>query len=354
MKKGTVESSIYFTQREIYDALMSSKKVMSISLLMELAKDRGILISSEDTREEIIEYLSYFVYDYYDLNTLIDHITPAHKKEKSKVTQLNTVVDTNDIQKASKDITNNQNDKTIINVVKDIENPNKTIVNISWEEIDYGKNRLRQKIRRESSVEIIEKNGLTTISKDSNDTVDKIMETMFQKVSETKDLIIKEEKINLYGLTFQVKTQYFTDLINSVEDCKLVDVIKVSVNKEDEFDTEEDILNMITKASFRGVGLLNTEEYQKLKDTGYFITSIIWQSEETKKDGDKIEFEATLSISKKSEELTFAPKGIFRSQGKGEYTKTKRPLKEEEIIKYTKKLEELSFKIYKDILNKEE
>jgi len=180
------------------------------------------------------------------------------------------------------------------------------------------------------------------------------METMFQKVSETKDLIIKEEKINLYGLTFQVKTQYFTDLINGVEDCKLVDVIKVSVNKEDEFDTEEDILNMITKASFRGVGLLNTEEYQKLKDTGYFITSIIWQSEETKKDGDKIEFEATLSISKKSEELTFAPKGIFRSQGKGEYTKTKRPLKEEEIIKYTKKLEELSFKIYKDILNKEE
>jgi len=116
MKKGTVESSIYFTQREIYDALMSSKKVMSIPLLMELAKDRGILISSEDTREEIIEYLSYFVYDYYDLNTLIDHITPAYKKEKSKVTQLNTVVEINDIQKVSRDITNNQNDKTIINV----------------------------------------------------------------------------------------------------------------------------------------------------------------------------------------------------------------------------------------------
>jgi len=354
MKKGTVESSIYFTQREIYDALMSSKKVMSIPLLMELAKDRGILISSEDTREEIIEYLSYFVYDYYDLNTLIDHITPSYKKEKSKVTQIDTIVDVNDIQKASKDIINNQNNKTMIDVVKDIQNPNKTIVNISWEETDYGKNRLRQKIRKESIVEITEENGITTISKDSNQTVDKVVETIFQKISEKKDVIIKEEKINLYGLTFQQKTQYFTNLINGIDGCRLMDVIKVSVNKEDEFDTEEDILNMITKASFKGIGLLNTEEYQKLKDTGYFITSIIWQSVETKKDGDKIEFEATLSISKKSEELTFAPKGIFRSQGNKEYTKTKRPLKEEELVEYTKKLEKLSFKIYKDILNREE
>ncbi len=354
MRKKTIESSIYFTPREIFDALMSSKKIITTSVLVELARDRGVIVSSEDTREDIIKYLSSFVYDYYDLNVLIEHITPSYKKEKLKTTQLDAVIDINDLVKISKDISNNQDDKTRVTTTKDAKDPNKTIIKIEWEDIDLGKTRLRQKVPKESIVELVEENGVMKISKASNDKVDEVLQSIISKVSEKRDIDIKEEKINLYGFSFEEKTQYFTKLINSIDKCTLFDVVKVSVNKEDGFDEEEEIIEVITNASFKGNGLLHTDEYQTLKEREYFITSILWQSVEDRVNGDKIEFEASLVISKECEELTFAPKVIFRSNGSGGYTKSRRPLKEEELNQYTKILEKQVFSIYKGIIDNKE
>ena len=354
MRKKIIESSIYFTPREIFDALMSSKKTMTTSVLVELARDRGVIVSSEDTREDIIEYLSSFVYDYYDLNVLIEHITPSHKKEKLKTTQLDAVIDINDLVKVSKNISNNQDDKTRVTTTKDAKDPNKTIIKIEWEDTDLGKTRLRQKVPKESIVELVEENGVMKISKASNDKVDEVLQSIISKVSEKRDIDIKEEKINLYGFSFEEKTQYFTKLINSIDKCNLVDVVKVSVNKEDGFDEEEEMIEVITNASFKGNGLLHTDEYQTLKEREYFITSILWQSVEDRVNGDKIEFEASLVISKECEELTFAPKAIFRSNDNGGYTKSRRPLKEEELNQYTKILEKQVFAIYKGIINNKE
>jgi hypothetical protein len=354
MRKNIIESSIYFTPREIFDALMSSKKTMTTAILIELARDRGLIVSHEDSREDIIKYLSTFVYDYYDLNVLIEHITPSHKKEKLKTTQLDTVIEVNDLIKASKDISNNQEDKTRVTTTKDIKEPNKTILKIEWEDIDLSKTRLRQKAPKESIVEFVEENGIMKVSKASNEKVDEVLQSIISKISKKKAIEIKEEKINLYGFSFEEKTEYFTKLINSVDNCTLSDVVKVSVNKEDSFDEEEEMINIITNASFKGVGLLGTGEYQKLKDAGYFITSIIWQSIENKNNGNKIEFEASLIISKECEELTFAPKVIFRSNGEKGYTKSRRPLKDDERIEYIKVLEEQAFSIYKGIIDKEE
>jgi hypothetical protein len=134
----------------------------------------------------------------------------------------------------------------------------------------------------------------------------------------------------------------------------MFDVIKVSVNHEDNPEAEEDVLNMITNASFKGKGLLSTPEYQKLKDDGYFITSIIWKSEELKKNGNHIEFEAGLSSGSKSEEVIFAAKGAYRFVEKDKYTTTRRPLTPEESEKYTKVLETSAFKVFNDIKSQEE
>jgi len=354
MKKNIIESSIYFTPREIFDALMSSKKTMTTSILIELARDRGLIISSEDSRENIIKYLSSFIYDYYDLNVLIEHITPSHKKEKLKTTQLDTVIEINDLLMAAKEVTNNPEDKTRVTTTKDATNPNKTILKVEWEDIDLSKTKLRQKVPKESIVEVVKENGIMKVSKASNEKVDEVLQSIVSKVAKKKEIEIKEEKINLYGFSFEEKTEYFTKLINSIDKCTLFDVVKVSVNKEDSFDEVEEMINIITNASFKGIGLLGTGEYQELKKAGYFITSIIWQSIEDKNNGNKIEFEASLVITKECEELTFSPKVIFRSNGDKGYTKSRRPLKEEELSEYTKILEKQAFSIYKGIIDKKE
>lgn len=349
--KAQTESRIYFTEKDIYDALMSSKRTMTMSLLLDLARDKGILLSSEDAREDIIKYLSSLVYDYYDLNVLIEHITPAYKKEKSKVTKINTVIDVNQL----KAITKNINDSnTTIQVTSAVDNPNKTVLEVEYDELDFSKTRLRQKIRKKSTIEITKDNGKSIISKPSNDKVDEIMESILGVIEQKTNEKIHEDKIDLYGWSHGQKIEYFTTLIESIDECKLLDVIKVSVNHEDNPEAEEDVLNMITNASFKGKGLLATPEYQKLKNDGYFITSIIWKSEELKKNGDYIEFEAGLSSASKSEEVMFTAKGAYRFVEKDKYTSTRRPLTIEESEKYTKILEKSAFMVFNDIKSKEE
>lgn len=349
--KAQTESRIYFTEKDIYDALMSSKRTMTMSLLLELARDKGILLSSEDSREDIIKYLSSLVYDYYDLNVLIEHITPAHKKEKSKVTKINTEIDDSQL----KAITKNINDgNTTIQVTTTPDNPNKTVLDVEYDELDFSKTRLRQKIRKKSTIEITKDNGKSIISKPSNDKVDQIMQSILSGIKQKTSEKINEDKINLYGWSHSQKIEYFTTLIDSIDECKMFDVIKVSVNHEDNPEAEEDVLNMITNASFKGKGLLSTPEYQKLKDDGYFITSIIWKSEELKKNGNYIEFEAGLSSGSKSEEVVFAAKGAYRFVEKDKYTTTRRPLTPEESETYTKVLETSAFKVFNDIKSQEE
>lgn len=352
MNKKHLESRIYFTEKDIYDALMSSKRSMTIPLIIDLARDRGILLSPEDSRDDLIKYLSSLVYDYYDLNVLIDHITPSHKKEKSKVTKIDSKIDVNNIKTISKEVAG---EDLTIQVNLDPKNPKKTTLKVEYYEIDLSKTRLRQKVRKESVIEITEEDTGTTISKPSNDRVDQIMQKLLEGIEKKSNSKLNEKKINLYGLQYQKKIEYFTTLIKSIEGCILSDVIKVSVNhEEDNPEAEEDVYNLITNASFKGKGLLSTPEYQKLKSNGYYITSIIWRAEESKKNGDIIEFESTLSSSKECEEVSFSAKGAYRFIEKDKYTNTRRPLSEEEVGRFTKFLEEAAFKVYDEILTDED
>ena len=338
MKKH-LESSIYFTEKDIYDALMSSKRTMTIPLIIELARDKGIILSSEEPRDELVKYLSSLLYDYYDLNVLIDHITPAHKKEKSKVTKIDTKIEATDLKNIAKEIAN---ENIIIQVNKDPNDANKTTLKVEYDEIDFSKTRLRQKVK-------------STISKASNDKVDEIMQKILEKVEIKNNTKIEEKKINLSAFEHKQKIQYFTSLIGNIDGCKLDDVVKVTVNyDEDNPEAEEDVINLITNASFKGKGLLSTPEYQELKEKGFYITSIIWNAIETKTNGDKLEFEASLSSNSNIEEVSFAVKGIYRFKEKDQYTSTKRSLKSEEATKYTNILETAAFKVYDEIEKQEE
>lgn len=350
MQKSHIESSIYFTEKDIYDALMSSKRTMTVPLIMELARDKGILLSSEDSRENLVKYLSSLVYDYHDLNVLIEHITPSHKKEKSNVSKIDTKITAAQLKTITKDLVESS---TTIQVTADPNDSKKTFLKVEYDEIDLSKTRLRQKIRKESIIEITEEANSTKISKPSNNAVDAIMSNILNAIEKKNDSPINEEKINLYNWEHEKIIEYFTTLINSIQGCKLSDVIKVTVNNEDNPEAEEDVLNLITNASFKGKGLLSTEEYQKLKSNGYYITSIVWVSHETKKNGSMVEFEASLSSSKDCDQVVFLVKGIYRFVEKDKYTTTRRPLNTEEAIEYTKYLEEAALSVYGNLKPKE-
>jgi hypothetical protein len=358
---NNTESRIYFTEKDIYDALISSKKTMTTPLIIELARDRGLILSSEDSREDLIKYLSSFIYDYYDLNILIDHLTPSHKKEKSKISKIDSKIDSSHLTKAAKDISVDNDSNINIQITADSYNKDKKIVKIAYDEIDFSKTRLRQKVRRESTVEIFEENNITKIRKPANKKVDEIMQSLLSKIEKTSNETLEEKKINLIGLSLEQKTEFFTTLTNNIDGCEMFDVNKISVNKNDniiededeELEAKDDFINMITNASFKGQGLLQTDEYQNLKKSGYSISSISWLSKQKKDNGNKIQFDASLSKSKTMEELSFSVRGMYRyDDAKNHYTSSIRPLKPEENQYYSDILEKNAFTIYEGILEK--
>lgn len=55
------------TDKEIFDVLMSSKQRITESVMLELAKDRGVFYSAKDSREILADSLSLLPHDYHDL-----------------------------------------------------------------------------------------------------------------------------------------------------------------------------------------------------------------------------------------------------------------------------------------------
>jgi len=118
-------TNMFFTEKDIYDALISSKRTLTIPLVLELARDRGIILSPDDSRENLIKYVSSIVHDFYDLDILIEHITPANKKEKSKVTKYNSEIDSGKLNSCAKEIIEKHNDDINIHIANDSENSDK-------------------------------------------------------------------------------------------------------------------------------------------------------------------------------------------------------------------------------------
>lgn len=334
---------IYFTEKDIEDAIMSSKKVMTNQLLVDLARDRGVLLSAEDKREDLAKYLSSFIFDYYDLQVLVDHLTPSSKKEKTNVSKIKDKLDASKIKNELKK--QEGGNKEVVIKTEMLDSNNMT-VKISYDEIDLSKTRLRQKVRREAVVEIFQEKGSTVIRKPSNPLIDEIIDEMTKNTYD--DLDKKETKINFNDLNSDKKRDFFNKLIQGIPECSLENVNKILLIKPNSDNDTEELTNDITDATFKGKNLLMTSQYNDLKKGGYSISSISWQSKEKKGDKNIIEFEA--SISSSTQELNLLVKGVYRYYSKDDYyTKTIRPLRANEYDKYTKNLEESAFDVYTDI-----
>ncbi|MEE2577389.1 hypothetical protein, partial [Pseudomonas aeruginosa] len=82
------KNPLYFcaTDKEVYDVLMSGKQRLTDSVLLDLAKDRGIFYSPNESRDELSEIMSLLTYDYYDLQVLL-----SRREQKSRGEKLQSI-----------------------------------------------------------------------------------------------------------------------------------------------------------------------------------------------------------------------------------------------------------------------
>lgn len=336
----------FFTDRELFSALLSQKKQVTNSVLIEIALNRGIILPLNEDRTRLVEYISSLPHCYYDIEYILDFLKSSGRSEKFKTTAIESKASLKDLDE-SLEILKTERTAFGEKYINQGSTSDSRIVEINYNDIDYSMTTMRQKKQKKISIEITPISDGFSIRNNSSERADEIIDALISKIESINDEQVVRKTIDLSNVISPAdRTKFFTTLISDLSDFRLEDVCYINVDKriagendsdEDNKDIEEDESNeeasqkmhyVVKRATIDGENLLASPEYQHLTSQGFFICDIIWQSVEYRKtDGKKIEFEAKLSDAPKGKGFEFTVRGAFNATKDG-YTKTKRPLKD--------------------------
>jgi hypothetical protein len=125
-------------------------------------------------------------------------------------------------------------------------------------------------------------------------------------------------------------------------DTKDIDINEIDTLEEIE-QTEEVLTGHVNKAALDGIGLLNSPEYQNLKEKGFFISSLVWKSQENAGSGKRVVFEASFDNPEDFTNFVYNVKGYYKQTEEG-FTITRVPFNEFEKPPYNKLVEDAAKK----------
>lgn len=326
--------AIYFANdKDIYDLLMSSKVHYSDKKLLEMLRERGIVISSEMDREKLVRFFSTLPHDYHSFEMLLSQLPQrlnASKKQTTKISCDATIDQLSSIVLQLQDDRESKfNDSYSVSVGSD-----SVDVDVHYTEMDYSKARLRQRKTREAKFEIVVDAEGVKIRSDSAEKMTEIVRDLESRI-ENAFVDAKLDKLSLdCFFTPEQISEFFVSLATNMPGYSLVDVMTIKLEKmegrsgdtEDTEDTEDiDPIvyeHGVKKAILSGDVLLASPEFQSLSDSGFFISNIRWVSSKV---GNlhKYEFTASFDQSSDERELVYSVDGIYKNKGDGKYNLTR-------------------------------
>jgi len=361
----------YATDKEIYDVLMSSKQRITESILLEIAKDRGILYSPLDARETLARSISCLLHDYYDLTYILDQRGQSNRVEKSTSIILKAKLTIDDLREVSDEYKEHvQSEETIIN---NQHGPNKYNLLVKYSELDYSKTRLVQRREKEANIEFIIQDDQVIVRMPANEKAKEVVNNIKNRLDSIIKTDIPTDKIELTGLQSSLeRTEFFTTLISNLPGFSLYDVTSVKVDSgikeedyddldiDDEYDDDQEAeqseheklaLAMVKNVALKGKSLLTSAEYQQLKGKGFYITSITWRSKKISTTSPIVEFEANFDEPEVGKGFKYGIHGALHFK-KNEYTKHIRPISTDERQQYLALIEGAAQKTLADLREK--
>jgi hypothetical protein len=290
----------YINDKEVYDALESTKQKITNNALLEILKNRGVILSSRTEREDLVEALSEFDFMYHEIENLSSKIETSPRRARYKTTEIHNVegATEEDIRAVLEEIKKTRRPE--YNERFKVSKDNKTYkLNVEYTETDLSKTTLKQK--QENSAEIfIEKIGNTlVIQSPIKDRAKEITERL-KKQFKNKFEDSEPFEISLIDITdAKLRTQFFINILSETESLTYHTVTSVGVESriyipgqdeeistysitdgnetEDSNEIASSELQELVKASLSGTKILTTSEYKNLIENGFFISHIIWE-----------------------------------------------------------------------------
>jgi hypothetical protein len=361
MSKRTL---FYATERDVFEALTAFARKFPNDVLFELARKRGILLSEDEDRESLIEYMSLLPHDYNDFEALIEALNVNARQEK--VTSIT--------------IPKNINRETLSQTIREVfqkRSPygevfnmtslgNKLEVKVEYTEMDLSKTRLRQRIEKDATIELETSGSETHIRRPSNEKTNEIVNELIAALEAKTNSPLDRQTISLAGVADSAKlSKFFTDLITNVEGTEVKDVTLINVDSlegrlrpdietEDTNDVamsdiDKKMLSYVRKVVIDGKGLLYSEEYDHLSKQGFYISRISWIAEEIEGERRRIEFEALFENAKNSTGFSYSVKGFHKKLEDDKHSISRYPLSATDKTHYFEEIEKSAKKSFEAI-----
>ncbi|WP_370240159.1 hypothetical protein [Marisediminitalea sp.] len=344
------------TDKALFEALSQSK--ISGAELRDLFLSRGVIVSAKAERNSLAENFSRCIHDYYDHQRIANALGTIPRREKTASTHISGDYAFNSVEIAAEKLHNDilaQDDLCHL-----VHNDDGTfVIDITYESLDYGKSEFKQVVRKNAHIEVEKVDGHYVIRRPDNETLHNYVDQFLSYLEQEEDICSTRQDVDLRNIESpELRTRFFTLLINSLEGFKLDDVTDVYVynpKKRDPFidGSEEQAIEdayHVTKVSLKGEGVLVSDELDSLYEKGFYIWKVRWRLLEDRADPDKFDFEAQFKDPEYFTGFSFIAKGAVRYKGNGEYNKSPSSLLPKEERDFTAKLEKSSLEIMEHIV----
>jgi hypothetical protein len=330
------------TDKEMFDSLLSAKQQFSDRILLALARHRGTLYSSNDTRAGLADKLSMMVFGFKELSLIPAEFERAGRGEKTTSFRINSELTPSEIKQIADEYRDRVDgeEKVVTNLV----GQTGVRIDLEYVETDFAKTRLRQRQRREAHIEFRVEDGHTVVTLPATEKARQTAAALTDGLYAKKQADIAVEEIDLSSVTDpHLRTAFFTQLITCLPGFALQDVTRVKADlgrkvsdvMEDEAEDEESqedvreasrqMLGVVRAVALHGESLLYSPEYQELQKRGFFLTSITWRSKKNELPFPVVEFDASFEEPEPGRGFKYSVRG-WATQRNGNYIKNIKPV----------------------------
>jgi hypothetical protein len=288
-----VHGSLFADNKDICD-LLSSHKVFKKELLRELAFERGIVLSSRDSLEALVQYFSLLPLDNALVERLLDMAAPPERYPASTMRRLALSAALDDVFSGA-EVVRDHRAKSENEEVKVTQRGDTVRITITYAHLDPSRTRLQQERVQEAQIEIeVGKEDLlirATPGPRPNAYMEQLVELL--KSDAPAPTLVDLSHIR----TAKLRTKFFLTMLTSMGEYATMEVtdlrvhpLSASDNEEDENDDsdeeapagkrlpkiEQRMTAQLANASLEGSNLLTSPIYQELTKGEFCITSLQW------------------------------------------------------------------------------
>lgn len=284
MREISFPSSFVPSDDELFSSLNSPS--VSESFLRNLLKRKGIFIALNTPKKEMAKYISSLILSYHDHEEISTEFSKRRSRKDAVCGEMLSL-DKIDISGLESILHENKkifDDESGVNITKSriVSSDGKIRLNLEYSKMNYAKNAYSRKEIRNKSISITQiSDGQYYLESPRDDDIDKIKEIIVDAIK-IKEPDLRRVAVTLSGVVSTTdRISFFDRLMREISGFEYESLIKVSVSKPADEDSDEDEAKelqvaTIKKASFTGKHLSSSQQLLSFLDQGFHTYTIVW------------------------------------------------------------------------------